>query len=120
MNILLAEADLLMARCLRDVFMRNGDVVHWVKDIDAADQALKAEGFGLFLLDLGLPGAADSALLEGAYQHGIPTLVITCDECRAKRFKAARPTRFGILELPFDLHQLNQKVGWLTHGTHET
>jgi DNA-binding response OmpR family regulator len=120
MNILLAEADLLMARCLSDVFVGKGYAVRWVREIAAAEHALKAEGFGLFLLDLGLPGAANSGLLEWAFQCGTPTLVITGDEYSAKRLAVRRDELFGILELPFDLHQLNQQVGSLTHTAHET
>ncbi len=55
MRILISEDDAALAEALRFALTQAGFAVDWVDNGLAADEALKTAGFGLLILDLGLP-----------------------------------------------------------------
>ena len=89
----------------------------WTLDtaVDAAggEQALRAGGFDLVLLDLHLPDGDGAALLAHLSAEGIalpPAIVLTADATAQARERALRAGAAAVLTKPLDLRQFHQEL----------
>ena len=79
MRILLVEDDPMIGKTLHAALQREGYVVDWVKDGQAAKLALDTmdDAYALVLLDLGLPKKSGIELLREVRRGGNKVRVLT-------------------------------------------
>src|SRR5205823_13823212 len=70
-RLLLVEDDVMIGEAIRAGLKREGFVVDWVHDAEAAARVLRTEPFELVLLDLALPGADGLELLRSERERGL-------------------------------------------------
>jgi two-component system response regulator QseB len=120
MRILLVEDDEILGDALQASFVRAGQEVTWVRDGIAADQALLAGGYGLLLLDLGLPFRDGIDLLKALRARGgdILVMVLTARDTVTDRITGLDSGADDYLVKPFDLDELHARVrALLRRGT---
>jgi CheY-like chemotaxis protein len=83
--------------------------------VDAAggEQALRAGGIDLALLDLHLPDGDGAALLARLSAEGValpPAIVLTADATAQARERALRAGAAAVLTKPLDLRQFHQEL----------
>ncbi len=112
MRILLVEDDEILGDALQASFVRAGWEVTWVRDGIAADQALLAGGYGLLLLDLGLPFRDGIDLLKALRARGgdILVMVLTARDTVTDRITGLDSGADDYLVKPFDLDELHARV----------
>ncbi len=108
MRILLVEDDELLGDGLRTGLIQYGYAVDWLKEGQAADQALKTENFDLVVLDLGLPKLSGITVLQNLRSRGqtMPVLILTARESVDDRVKGLDSGADDYLTKPFDLDEL--------------
>ncbi|MDP2430800.1 MAG: response regulator [Pseudomonadota bacterium] len=112
MKLLLAEDDPMIGASMVRGLKLAGFVVDWVRDGRSARAALNGGGYGLLLLDLGLPQLDGVALLK-ELRHGnldLPVLVVTARDTVADRISGLNLGADDYLTKPFDLDELIARV----------
>ena len=112
MKLLLAEDDPMIGASVVRGLKLAGFVVDWVRDGRAARAALDGGGYGLLLLDLGLPLVDGVALLKELRRgnRDIPVLVVTARDTVADRISGLNLGADDYLTKPFDLDELVARV----------
>lgn len=112
MKLLLAEDDPMIGASMLRGLKLAGFVVDWVRDGRAARAALESGGYGLLLLDLGLPQVDGVALLRELRRVNldIPVLVVTARDTVADRISGLNLGADDYLTKPFDLDELIARV----------
>lgn len=112
MKLLLAEDDPMIGASMLRGLKLAGFVVDWVRDGRAARAALESGGYGLLLLDLGLPQVDGVALLKELRRGNldIPVLVVTARDTVADRISGLNLGADDYLTKPFDLDELIARV----------
>jgi DNA-binding response OmpR family regulator len=79
LRILIAEDDTALAEALQFTLAQAGYAVDRVQNGLAADEALKGEGFGLLILDLGLPKLDGFEVLRRLRRRNtsVPVLILS-------------------------------------------
>ncbi|TLY55776.1 MAG: response regulator transcription factor [Gammaproteobacteria bacterium] len=105
MRLLLVEDDVMIGEAIRSGLKREGFVVDWVHDAEAAARVLRTEPFELVLLDLALPGADGLELLRSERERGLalPVLIITARDAVSDRVAGLDAGADDYLTKPFDL-----------------
>ncbi len=91
---------------------QDGHAVDWVRDGNAAGNALAHEHFDLMLLDLGLPGQDGIAVLRQLRQHGktLPVIIITARDGVEDRIRGLDAGADDYVVKPFDLDELAARM----------
>ena len=120
MRILLAEDDALLGEALAKHLTHGGHAVDWVRDGAAADAALRAQGFDLVVLDLGLPRLSGRDVLRNMRQRAMatPVLIITAADAIADRVAGLDAGADDYLTKPFALAELEARIRALIRRSH--
>jgi two-component system response regulator QseB len=112
MKLLLAEDDPMIGASMARGLKLAGFAVDWVRDGRAARGALESGGYGLLLLDLGLPLIDGVELLKQLRRgdSNIPVLVVTARDTVADRISGLNLGADDYLTKPFDLDELIARV----------
>ena len=112
MRILIVDDDPQLGLGLQDGLRRDGCSADWVKDADAAKQALRIDHFDVLVLDLALPERDDLSLLRELRQEGltIPVLLLTSREFVSNRISGLDAGADDCLNKPFSLDELSARI----------
>lgn len=112
MRILLIEDDPMIGASLSRALGDNGMSVDWARDSLEGDLAIKAGGYALVLLDLGLPDRPGIALLADVRRRGdkTPLLIITAREGTQDRIAGLDLGADDYLVKPFDISELMARM----------
>ncbi|EMH2961064.1 response regulator [Burkholderia multivorans] len=112
MRVLLVEDDPLIGSGLEQGLKQEGFAVDWVKDGDAASLALRSTGYGLLLLDLGLPNRDGLAVLASLRRRDetVPTIIITARDGVRDRIAGLDSGADDYLVKPFELEELLARI----------
>ena len=112
MKVLLVEDDLMIGESVQIGLETESISVDWVKEADAATQALRATTYDVLLLDLGLPGTDGIDLLRQVRASGnsVPVLVVTARDTVAQRVLGLKSGADDYLVKPFDLEELIARI----------
>lgn len=108
MRILLAEDDELLGEGVRAGLMQYKYTVDWVKNGQAALQALLTERFDAVVLDLALPRLSGMEVLKTVRSKNIktPVLILTAKDKTIDRVAGLDTGADDYLTKPFDLDEL--------------
>lgn len=125
MRVLLVEDDPLIGSGLEQGLKQEGFAVDWVKDGDAATLALRTTGYGLLLLDLGLPNRDGLSVLAALRRRDetLPVIVITARDGLPDRIAGLDSGADDYLVKPFALEELLARiraVNWRHAGRAQT
>ena len=126
MRVLLVEDDDMIGDSVRKGLRHDGFAIDWVRDGEAAVQAVIAPGaagadgaqpagtsmFDLMLLDLGLPKRDGLEVVREVRQRGIaiPILILTARDAVADRVAGLNAGADDYLVKPFDLQELAARM----------
>jgi two-component system response regulator QseB len=112
MRILLVEDDLMLGDGLRTGLTQYRYTVDWVKDGNAAVQAISSEPFEIIILDLGLPKRSGLDVLRTIRSKGIntPVLILTASDGVENLVKGLDSGADDYLAKPFDLDELCARI----------
>lgn len=112
MRVLLVEDDPLIGSGLEQGLKQEGFAVDWVKDGDAATLALRTTGYGLLLLDLGLPNRDGLSVLAALRRRDetLPVIVITARDGLPDRIAGLDSGADDYLVKPFALEELLARI----------
>lgn len=112
MRILIAEDDVALSEALRFSLTQAGYAVDLVNHGLAADEALKGEGFGLLILDLGLPRLDGFEVLRRLRKRnpGLPVLILSGRERPEDKVTGLDLGADDYLVKPFALSELQARV----------
>ncbi|MFA6409002.1 MAG: response regulator transcription factor [Gammaproteobacteria bacterium] len=108
MRILLAEDDELLGEGIRAGLIQDKYTVDWVKNGQAALQALLTERFDAVVLDLALPRLSGLEVLKAVRNKKIatPVLILTARDRVEDRIAGLDSGADDYLTKPFDLYEL--------------
>ena len=112
MRILITEDDTALAEALQFSLAQSGYAVDWVNNGAAADEALKGEGFGLLILDLGLPKLDGFEVLRRLRRRNasLPVLILSGREKPEEKVQGLDLGADDYLVKPFSLNELQARV----------
>ncbi len=112
MRILLVEDDELLGDGVRIGLVQYGYVVDWVKDGQAALQAILSENFDTIVLDLELPKRSGLDVLRAARARNVttPVLILTAKELVEDRVRGLDAGGDDYLVKPFDFEELSARI----------
>lgn len=114
MRILLVEDDTMIGKTLHAALQREGYVVDWVKDGQAAKVALDTmrDAYALVLLDLGLPKKSGLELLREVRRAGnkVRVLIVTAQDDVARRVAGLDAGADDYLVKPFSQDELAARM----------
>jgi two-component system OmpR family response regulator/two-component system response regulator QseB len=112
MRILLVEDDPQLGDGLTVGLRQSGFAVDWVRDGQAADNALQVEGFDLVVLDLGLPRLSGMEVLARARQRdqSMPILILTARDATGDKVSGLDAGADDYLVKPIDLDELTARI----------
>lgn len=116
MRILLVEDDPELGDGLTIGLRQAGFAVDWLRDGQAADQALLSERFDFVVLDLGLPRLPGMDVLKRARSRGqtMPILILTARDATGEKVSGLDAGADDYLVKPIDLDELTARVRALT------
>jgi two-component system OmpR family response regulator len=111
-RILISEDDAALAEALQFSLIRAGYAVDRVTNGVAADEALKADVFGLLILDLGLPKLDGLEVLRRLRRRNtaLPVLILSGREDPEEKVLALDLGADDYLVKPFSLNELQARV----------
>ncbi len=120
MRILISEDDSALAEALRFALTQAGFAVDWVANGLAADEALKGAGFGLLILDLGLPKLDGLEVLRRLRRRNdpLPVLILSGREQPEEKVAGLDLGADDYLVKPFSLNELQARVRALLRRGH--
>lgn len=112
MRILIAEDDMALSEALRFTLTQAGYAVDHVDNGQAADEALKGEGFGLLILDLGLPRLDGFEVLRRLRKRNttLPVLILSGRERPEDKVTGLDLGADDYLVKPFALNELQARL----------
>jgi DNA-binding response OmpR family regulator len=112
MRVLLVEDDRMIADGLRTALRQEGHTVDHVGDARSATEAVRAGGFDLVLLDLGLPLGDGLDVLRGmrARHDTTPVIVVTARDDVRSRVGGLDAGADDYVLKPFDLDELSARI----------
>ena len=112
MRILIAEDDTALSEALRFTLTQAGYAVDCVAHGLAADEALKSDGFGLLILDLGLPRLDGFEVLRRLRKRNasLPVLILSGREQPEEKVTGLDLGADDDLVKPFSLSELKARV----------
>lgn len=112
MRILIAEDDAALSEALRFSLTQAGYAIDHVANGAAADEALKSDGFGLLILDLGLPKLDGFEVLKRLRKHNVtlPVLILSGREQSEDKVIGLDLGADDYLVKPFSLSELQARV----------
>ena len=112
MRLLLVEDDAMLGAGVEHALRQQGHAVDWVRDGEAAEEALAGEPYDVALLDLGLPRKGGLEVLRGLRRRGgrVPVLVLTAQDAVGDRVAGLDAGADDYLVKPFDLDELAARV----------
>ena len=112
MRILIAEDDAALSEALRFTLSQAGYAVDLVGHGLAADEALKGDGFGLLILDLGLPKLDGLEVLRRLRKRNttLPVLILSGREQPEEKVAGLDLGADDYLVKPFSLSELQARV----------
>ncbi|HET6436542.1 MAG TPA: response regulator transcription factor [Anaeromyxobacter sp.] len=112
MRLLVVEDDRMLGQALQAGLRQNGWAVDWVRDGDAAEEALRGEPYDLVLLDLGLPRKGGLEILSGLRRRGstVPVLILTAQDTIPDRVAGLDAGADDYLVKPFDLDEVAARI----------
>ena len=112
MRILIAEDDAALSEALRFTLTQTGYAVDHVPHGTAADEALKGDGFGLLILDLGLPKLDGFEVLRRLRKRNttLPVLILSAREQPEDKVTGLDLGADDYLVKPFSLNELQARV----------
>ncbi|WP_434516788.1 response regulator [Dechloromonas sp. ARDL1] len=116
MRILLVEDDPELGDGLTVGLRQAGFAVDWLRDGQAADQALHSEIFDFVVLDLGLPRLSGMEVLNRARSRGqtMPILILTARDATGDKVSGLDAGADDYLVKPIDLDELTARIRALT------
>ncbi|WP_150430093.1 response regulator transcription factor [Dechloromonas sp. CZR5] len=116
MRILLVEDDPELGDGLMVGLRQAGFAVDWLRDGQAADQALHTEIFDFVVLDLGLPRLSGMEVLNRARHRGqtMPILILTARDATGDKVSGLDAGADDYLVKPIDLDELTARIRALT------
>lgn len=116
MRILLVEDDPELGDGLTVGLRQAGFAVDWLRDGQAADQALRSEIFDFVVLDLGLPRLSGMEVLNRARSRGqtMPILILTARDATGDKVSGLDAGADDYLVKPIDLDELTARIRALT------
>ncbi len=120
MRILITEDDAALAEALQFSLTQASYAVDWVGDGVAADEALKHGGFGLLILDLGLPKLDGLEVLRRLRRRNdaLPVLILSGREEPEEKVAGLDLGADDYLVKPFSLSELQARVRALLRRGH--
>lgn len=120
MRILISEDDAALAEALRFALTQSGFAVDWVDNGVAADEALKNAGFGLLILDLGLPKLDGLEVLRRLRRRNdaLPVLILSGREQPEQKVAGLDLGADDYIVKPFSLNELQARVRALMRRGH--
>jgi len=111
-RLLLVEDDAMLGAGVEHALRQQGHAVDWVRDGEAAEEALAGEPYDVALLDLGLPRKGGLEVLRGLRRRGgrVPVLVLTAQDAVGDRVAGLDAGADDYLVKPFDLDELAARV----------
>jgi two-component system OmpR family response regulator len=111
-RILIAEDDAALSEALRFTLTQAGYAVDHVANGVAADEALKSDGFGVLILDLGLPKLDGFEVLRRLRKHNttLPVLILSGREQPEDKVTGLDLGADDYLVKPFSLNELQARV----------
>lgn len=108
MRVLLVEDDESLGDAVKNALTQQGYTVDWLKDGQAAEEALHTEHFDLVVLDLGIPRIPGLSVLDNMRQNGnkTPVLILTARDTIQDRVKGLDSGGDDYLTKPFELDEL--------------
>ena len=112
MRILIVEDDAALSEALRFTLTQAGYAVDNVANGAVADEALKGDGFGLLILDLGLPKLDGFEVLKRLRKHNVtlPVLILSGREQAEDKVTGLDLGADDYLVKPFSLSELQARV----------
>ena len=112
MRILLVEDDELLGDGIRTALRREGYVVDWLLDGQAALHSLVSEPYDFVILDLGLPRLDGLEVLRRARAQGIdcPILILTARDSVDDRVRGLDLGADDYLVKPFEVDELLARI----------
>lgn len=120
MRLLLAEDNRELAAWLAKLLRQSNYVVDCVYDGEAADAALRAQAYGLVILDLALPQLAGLEVLKRLRQRDAttPVLILTANDAVSSRIAGLDGGADDYLVKPFSVDELEARIrAQLRRGT---
>jgi two-component system OmpR family response regulator/two-component system response regulator QseB len=120
MRILLAEDDPLLGDGHKAGLRQLGFQVDWVRDGEAAERELRAQGHEAAVLDLGLPRKDGLDVLAAIRRSGVtvPVLVLTARDAVPDRIQGLDTGADDYVVKPVDLHELAARLRALVRRSH--
>ena len=112
MRLLAVEDDRMLGQALQAGLRQSGWAVDWVRDGEAAEEALRGEPYDVVLLDLGLPRKGGLELLGALRSRGssVPVLILTAQDTVQDRVAGLDAGADDYLVKPFDLDEVAARV----------
>lgn len=117
MRILLLEDDAVLLEIMEEFLLDSGYDITVVSNGDEAEELIADRPFDLLLLDINVPGKNGMALF-GDISRKIPTIFITSVQSASEVKKAFELGADDYLKKPFDLEELEARIGHIKriHG----
>jgi DNA-binding response OmpR family regulator len=112
MRVLLVEDDLMIGRSLDRALTRAGMAVDWVRTGADCTAAVHNDGYGILLLDLGLPDGSGLDVLQALRrrQSDLAVVIITARDDVASRVAGLDSGADDYVVKPFDFDELNARM----------
>lgn len=120
MRVLLVEDDKIVGDGVVQGLEMEGYAVDWVEDTDSAMAALRADGYELMVLDLGLPDGSGLDVLQNLRRRAndLPVLILTAYDATTYKLKGLDAGADDYLVKPFDLDELLARLRALRRRSH--
>ena len=108
MKILLVEDDHLIGSAIQQALKDEAYAIDWVVDAHSALSGVQVQGYGLVLLDIGLPDQSGFEVLRllRAKKNSIPVIIITARDSVDERIKGLDLGADDYLIKPFVIKEL--------------
>lgn len=112
MRLLLVEDDSMIGETVLDLLRAEQYAVDWVRDGDAADMALRTQGYDLVLLDLGLPRQDGLSVLRRlrARRSRVPVLIATARDALKQRVEGLDAGADDYVVKPYEMDELLARI----------
>jgi DNA-binding response OmpR family regulator len=112
MRVLLIEDDVMIGRSLDRALTHAGMAVDWVRTSADCAAAISNDGYGVLLLDLGLPDGSGLEILRALRQRrsDTPVVIISARDDVASRIAGLDSGADDFVVKPFDFEELNARI----------